>query len=547
MKILLPLLLAALPVAPARAQTGIPAEVAAGALAAQPGEAALLPELRALVLLSDEPVGDPAAPGVHTGRVPALDDEDARRELALFLGRPVSRESLGRMETMVRILLGSRGRPFALVYTPPQDITDGTVRIVVRLAALEGDVRVDGHRWFARERYLGALRARPGEALDAAALAADLAWLNRNPFRRVTPVVEAGERPGTTRVTLRAEERFPLTLTAGYANTGTRATDEDRVTASLQWGDAFGRGDLLSYGFSADPRAERMRGHSLGYTAFLPWRHTLSLHAAHSTIDSDVPPPFVQGGRSWQVGARYGVPLRTPRPGWTQGLDLTVDFKYADNTLEFAAIPVTGNVTHVAQLGASYSLAFPAAGGRNDLRAELVVSPGGLTRHNDDASFDGSRPGARSAYAYARLGLRHQRVLAGGWSLTLSADTQFATGALLGSEQLAGGGAGAVRGYRESSAFGDWGVVGGAELHAPGFAVVGGRDQADAFVFLDAASLGLRGDDDGTDLAAAGLGLNYQFGRHLAVRASHGWQLKAIDTSRGTYSGQTHVAASLTW
>lgn len=534
----------------AQTAPALSADRAGRELAAQAGEPVLLPALRALVLLQAEPAADLAAstaPGVHTARVPALDAADVRRELEIFLGRPVSVASLSRMENVIRLLLGYRGRPFARVYTPPQDVTDGTVRIVVQLASLDGDVRVEGGKWFARARYTDALRLRPGEALDAAALGADLAWLNRNPFRRVTPVIEAGGQPGTSRVTLRTEERFPLTLTAGYANTGTEATDEDRLSASLQWGNAFGRGDLLHYGFSADPALAHSRSHSAGYTAFLPWRHVLSLQAAFSTIDSAVPAPFVQGGKSWQVGAHYEVPLAAPREGWTQNLRLSADFKYSDNTLEFAAIPITGNITHVAQVGASYGFTFPALGGQNDARLELQLSPGGLTRYNDDAAFDGSRPGAKAAYAYAKLGLRHQRALAGGWGLTLTADAQLASGALLGTEQLNGGGSSAVRGYRESSAFGDWGVVGSAELHAPGFAVGKGRDHADLFAFVDAASLRLREDDEGTDLAGAGLGANYQFGAHFSLRACYGWQLRAIDSTRGQYSGHGHLSANFSY
>src|SRR5690606_9971568 len=150
-----------------------------------------------------------------------------------------------------------------------------------------------------------------------------------------------------------------------YDNTGTRTTDEDRVSASVQWGNAFGRGDLMSYRFSGDPSFDHLRSHSLGYTAFLPWRHVLSLQAAYSEIESVMPEPFTQGGTSWQIAARYEIPLAPLREGWTQNLSFSADFKYSDNTLEFAAIPVTDNVTHVAQLGATYGVSFRAFGGHN--------------------------------------------------------------------------------------------------------------------------------------------------------------------------------------
>lgn len=537
----------------AMAQPSVPPALDPGAtLAAQPGEAVLLPALTAVVLLPAVPAADappPAAaqPGVDASRVPWLQDPAFAREIEPFLGRPVSLASLDRLQLVIRVHLQSLGRPFARVYAPPQDITGGAVRIVVQPAALDGEVRVNGNKWFARERYVGALGLRPGEVLDTAALNADLAWLNRNPFTRVTPVIEAGEQPGTTRVTLRADERLPLSLNAGYANTGTALTDEDRVSVGLTWGNALGRGDLLNVGVNGDPSWAHLRGYSAGYTAFLPWRHILALQAAYSTIDSVMPAPFTQSGKSWQVGASYEIPIAAPRPGWTQNLSFAADFKYSDNTLEFADIPITGNITHIVQIGANYGLNFAALGGQNSVRLDAAASPGGITDHNDDAAFAGSRPGATAGYAYARLGLRHQHPIGGGWGLTLSADSQFATGALLGTEQINGGGSSAVRGYRESSAFGDWGVVGSAELHAPAFAVFKGRDRADLFAFLDGASLGLRVANDSTDLASAGFGLNYQFGRHFSLRGAYGWQLKSIESSRGIYSGHGHLNASLSW
>ncbi len=517
----------------------------------QSGEEVLLPSLKAVVLLPTASAVDDEswrrATGIDATRVPGLQSEALVRELKPFLGRPVSMGSLDRLQGVIRLHLQFIGRPFARVYAPPQDITEGVVGIVVQLATLDGDVRLDGNKWFARERYTGVLSARPGEAFDAAAFNADLAWLNRNPFTRVTPVIEAGEQPGTTRVTLRAEERVPFSFTAGYDNTGTKTTDEDRVSASIQWGNAFGRGDLLSYRLGGDPNFEHMRSHSGSYTAFLPWRHVFTLQASYSDIESVMPLPFTQGGTSWQVGARYEIPLAAPRAGWTQSLSFTADFKYSDNTLEFATIPITDNVTHIAQVGVSYQLTFPALGGQNSLRAEAVASPGGLTDYNDDTAFDGSRLGAKATYAYGRVGLRHEHALAGQWVLVVSGDAQFSTDALLGSEQLNGGGSSAVRGYRENSAFGDWGIVATAEVHAPGFAVFKGRDRADVFAFLDGASLRLHKDHDGTDLASAGLGVNYYFGRHFSLRAAYGWQLKAIDSSRGNYSGHGHVSANVSF
>ncbi len=544
------LLLGALALSLAADETALPgtAETPTELLLPQPGEAVILPALKSLVFFVDAvaaSAGERGATGLDTSRVPWLQTAEFADEMAPFINSPMSLGSLERLQTVVRLHLQFLGRPFARVFAPPQDITDGTVRVVVQLATLDGDVRLDGNKWFARERYAGALRARSGEAFDAAAFNADLAWLNRNPFSRVTPVIEAGEQPGTTRVTLRAEERFPFTFSGGYDNTGTRNTDEDRVSAAVQWGNAFGRGDLMSYRLSGDPSFDHMRSHSLSYTAFLPWRHVLTLQAAHSEIDSVMPAPFTQGGTSWQVAARYEIPLAPLRNGWTQSLSFGGDFKYSDNTLEFATIPVTNNVTHVAQIGATYGVTLPAFGGRSSVSVSGYASPGGLTRYNGNRAFGGSRPGARADYAYGKLTLSHQRALPLGFSWSTVADFQVASGALLGSEQLSGAGTYAVRGYRENSAFGDEGVVVNNELHLPPVTWAGAKTHIDAFAFLDAASLHLNVDDDNVELSSAGVGANVGINRWLSVRFAYGWRWKKLEGSRD--DGHGHVSANVSW
>jgi hemolysin activation/secretion protein len=521
----------------------------AALMPAQPDERIIIPALQAVVFLPASPAaGDPSAAataGVDASRVPLLDTELCRRELAPFLRRPVSLASIDRLQTVIRVHLQMIGRPLASVSLPPQDVTDGTVRIVVQLAALEGDAKVAGARWFSEPSYVGALRAKSGEPLDLPAVNADVAWLNRNPFRQVAVSAEAGSQRGLTRLVLNTQEKIPLELNAGYSNTGTPITDTDRVSAGVLWGNAFGRGDLVRYSYSADPASRHLRSHSGSYTAFLPWRHVLTVQGAWSHVTPVMPAPFVQSGTSWQVGTRYDVPLRAPREGWTQNLSVTADFKYSDNTLEFAAIPITNNATHVAQLGATYGVSFRKFGGQNSVSLSGYASPGGLTRFNKTTAFDGSRPGAKADYAYGKLSLSHQRSLSHGFSWSTALDAQLATGALLGSEQLNGAGSSAVRGYRENGAFGDWGAVISNELHAPGFELLPARDRVDLFAFVDAASLNLHVDRESTDLRSAGLGVNYQFGRHFSARASYGRQLKQLD--RSEENSHFHLSATTNW
>lgn len=524
-----------------------PAADPAVVLGAQPGEPVLLSALKSVVLLPAVPAGDapPAAtqPGVDASRLPWLQTAGFERELTPFLGKPVSLASLDRLQMVIRIHLQFIGRPFARVYAPPQDITDGTVRVVVQPATLDGDVRVEGARWFAPERYTALIGIHASDTFDAAALNADIAWLNRNPYRRVTPVVEAGEQPGTTRVTLRAQERLPLSFSAGYNNTGTEATDEDRIFASVEWGDAFGRGDLLSYRFASDPDVERFVSHSVNYTAFLPWRHVFTAFGAYSDVESEIAPPFEQSGKSWQIGTRYEIPLPNLSVNWSQGFSLSADFKYSDNTLEFATIPITDNVTHIVQFGATYTVGGRAGRHGFDFSLDGFVSPGGLSSYNDDEAFNGSRPGATADYAYTRLGARYSLALPADFSWRTQANLQLSEGRLLGSEQLNGGGASAVRGYRESSAFGDSGIVVSNEFHAPPIRPSRLKTIIDPFVFADFASLNDHGGGS-TEPRSAGFGANLGVLSHLSVNFAYGWQLNDIGDATNS---RGHISATLTW
>jgi hemolysin activation/secretion protein len=490
---------------------------------ARPGEPVLVERLRGVRF-----VNSPAqltAPGfpsdlIDVSLVPELNTPGFIEVVVHFHGKPVSQASLRRLVHTVKSYMGLMRSPFTSVYLPPQDITDGYVQVVINDATVDGEVAVNGAKYFSPASFRSVIRQQPGKPIDKARLDEDIAWLNRNPYRQVRVAAAPGGSAGTTRLELQVEERLPWNVSASYDNTGSQSTDENRISAGITWANALGRGDQMTYRFIADPDVEHSKTHAASYTAFLPWRHIATFSGSYSSIESIMIAPFTQHGTSWQTGLRYEIPLRPLRAGWTQNLVFTADFKYSDNNLEFAAIPITNNVTHVAQLGASYGVSFPKFGGQNSIWFTGYASPGGLTRYNKDGAFDATRPGARAEYAYGTINVSHQRPLANRFAWISSATLQVSSGALLGSEQLNGGGSYAVRGYRESSAFGDEGIVANNELHAPAFALFKGRDTVDLFAFADFASLHLDVDHESTDLRSVGVGVNYQFGRQFSLRAS---------------------------
>lgn len=492
----------------------------------------LLAELKGIVLVPD---AGPAslerlATGVDTSAVPLAQSAAIDARLRQAIGQPASLASLQDLTDAVSRLLREEGRLFVSVWIPPQDLTEGIVRFAVRPAVTEGPVTVVGAEYFSPDSYSGWIRQQPGTEPDAKQLQEDIDWINRNPFRNATLAAAPGSTPDTTRLSLRVRERRPFRVFAGADNTGTESTDEERIFAGFNWGNAFGRGDQLSYQYRADPSRRRSIAHSGSYLADLPWRHWLALSAAWSKATPDLGPMFDQTGKSWQAGAHYHVPLPSHaanNASIKQAFNIGLDFKDTNNNLEFAAIPVMGNKTHVAQVTLGHTLTRETADSFSSLASQLVVSPGRLSKYNDEA-FDGSRAGAQARYAYVRLDGEHSQRLPADLRWDIRANAQYSNVPLLGSEQTAGTGAYAVRGYPESGAFGDKGLVLRNELHLPPLQWDSLPDVSlDTFVFHDAAWLRTVGADAGSiQLSSVGLGAALRWGSAVALDVSVGRPLK---------------------
>lgn len=537
---------------PPPAKTTAPGKLPAGFTVkpgAFPGEKVLIARLTGVAFYASRAAaqaGKPG-PGLTVVGLPLLDTPDFRKVVGYFLQAPASRQSLERLASATRIYLSAVGYPFSVVYLPPQDITAGVVRYVVIVSRMEGRVEVDGAHYFAPALYRAAIRQRPGQPLDRVQLQADIDWLNRNPFRAVSATTEAGTKPGTTKVVLQVAERRPWRFFAGTNNTGTKTTKENRFSAGVNWGNAFGRGDLLTAQWNSSWDFRTLRSGSASGTIFLPWRDLLTFSGAYSVSNAVLPPPFKLKGHSWQVSADYQIPLSSRIKGYRPALDFGVDVKATDNNFAFAAIPISNDLTQVVQARASYSGTLAAAHSALSFDATLVAAPGDVTGRNKNVYFNLSRYDAKADYVYFRGNATYRHSLDGiapdlAWSLR--GELQLSNHNLIGSEQFQGGGAYAVRGYEEDAAYKDNGLLLSQELHLPPWPARLGRGHAagwlQAFVFEDYARLWstvkLPGEKP-VNLHSLGLGFDYSLGRYVSVHAAYGWQLiDSIDNATGRHS-----------
>jgi hemolysin activation/secretion protein/AraC-like DNA-binding protein len=157
-------------------------------------------------------------------------------------------------DALAALTLAYRGRGFASVGVtlPPQQITNGTVRIAVTEGKIS-DFRVVGNRWFSTENVLRALPGlRTNVVLNDKVLQADIDNANANSDRQIYPILEPGPEPGTSSLKLKVKDQLPLHGRFELNNQFTPGTPELRGSASVQYQNLWQREHAigLQYGFA---------------------------------------------------------------------------------------------------------------------------------------------------------------------------------------------------------------------------------------------------------------------------------------------------------
>lgn len=520
----------------------------------------IVPVLKGLVFIGTNAAVQPqgiTTEGLGLEGVPLLQTAEFRALVAPYLGHPASLAVLHQLTREVVLYCRRHDRPVVDVLVPEQNVQTGTVQILV-LEGRFGQVRVEGEKWFSAALIAGAIRLQSGEIIAGRSLLEDLAWINRNPFRQVDLVFTRSPNPGETDLVLRANDRLPLRLSAGYDDSGNALTGFDRVLAGVYWGNAFGLDHELGYQLSASPDFRKLVAHSGSYTIPLPaWRHAFTVSGSYAESRPDLAGGFFTlKGRTWQVGARDRIPL--PAFGtFTQELSAGIDFKRSNNNLAFGGMQVFAQENDIAQAVATYTLGRSDRFGATSASLTATGSPGGLSAGNHTRVFRAARSFARADYAYVRLEVERTTKLPAGFSWLVRGTGQLATANLLASEQLGFGGADSLRGYEDHEANGDDGFIFVNELHArtgsvsPHLGLTKATDRFDPLVFWDygiaRSHTPLPGETTQIEMSSVGVGLHYNLSTWFSLRAAYGWQLKDSGVSDGRRHSRGHVSATLAY
>ncbi len=474
-----------------------------------------------------------------------------RQELTLRKLNALNRDTVA--------FLRANGFPVVDVIIPEQDITDGSVQLIV-LKGRVGEVTFSGNEYFDSALLTKQIEIKPGAVVTTDSVRDDLNWINRNPFRNVNLLYSRGAETGSTDLTFQVEDRRPIRFFAGYENSGTESTDRNRFIGGLNWGNAFGLDHQLNYQFTTAPNASDFYAHSGSYLIPLPWRHVLSFYGAYSNSTAEVVSGLLEAdGESYTLGVRYVVPLKAT-DSFNHELFGGFEYKYSENTLSFGGGALPSTQTQVGQFNLGYSAGLRDPWGSTSLTATVFYSPGDLFSHDGDQDYEAAGVyQADSEYTYGRLTIERLTRLPQDFSLLASITGQVSNSNLLVSEQLGAGGYATVRGYDERAANGEEGIMTSLELRSPSWSVTGHdffgfnlpADEFQLLTFWDYAHLE-RHDVDETaslpgdySLSSAGVGVRYSMTEHFSLRFDYGWQLKDSEVGdRGDSRGHIGLVFS---
>ena len=536
-----------------RVAPNLPARTGASALAQPPvnvtqnrSQLPILAALKGLVFIdgperltsSGLPLSAVDGSGIDASRLPMLNDRRFLAQLAVFIGRPVTLAELDRINAQTTAWFRTHQRPFIDVSVPPQNIASGVIQVVVTQYKLNR-VQIAGTRYFSPSLIKQTSGLQPGQTLRLDDLQTDLDRLNRNPFLNVNAVFHPGAQTGETDVTLNADDRLPLRFYSGYDNLGVRSLGVSEYNAGVNWGNAFGSGQILSYQFTRT-FSGRSTSHSISDTVPLRWGDQLLIFGSYGVQQPLVAAIFNDKGHSGQASVRYVRPL--PRAHrFTQDLQLGYDFKTTDNNLEFAGFQVFGTQAEVDQFPFVYDANLTDHLGQTAIQNTFVFSPGRLTANNTSAALSTLVPEARADYLYNRFLITRTTPLPRGFSAVSRVTLQTSNSNLPYSEQVGGGGVGSVRGYYTDTALGSQGEMFSQELRLPAFGPSRAIDHNSEFgdkaqfgVFFDYANLRqvrpIANIASPVDLASIGFLARYSFSRSLDVQYDMGYRLRRAPT-----------------
>jgi len=437
-----------------------------------------------------------------------LTQDEFERAVYPYLGPYRSADDVEQARAALEKAYKDKGYPFVAVEIPQQVVNTGV--IVLQVVKNEvGRLRIHGSRYYSLEEIKReAPSLSEGTVPNFSRVTADIGVLNQLPDRQITPSLHTGVVPGTMDVDLTVKDTVPVHGSLELNNRYSTGTTALRVNGSIEYDNLWQLGHTIQGSFQTAPEdVTQVKVFSGSYSAHVPGVPWLTLILQGTDQNSNVNTLGGTGvvGTGQTIGGRAVItlPSKSDKAGNTDffnSISLGFDYKHATQDLMTpgAGAPSDFNFSPVTYypVSASYSGTWVKKDvSETDLNASVIANM--QTISSSDAMFSLSRFGATGSFIYFRGDLSHTHELPGGFQAYGKIQGQASGQPLISNEQISEGGLGTVRGYLESEALGDNGIIGTAELRTPSLGGLIGKsvgkdiDEWRLYVFGDWGLVGI--------------------------------------------------------
>jgi len=398
-----------------------------------------------------------------------LDKQQLEMTVYPFLGPKKSIDVVEQARSALENIYQMQGYKTVSVDIPEQDVVNG----VVYLQVVEGKIsrlRVKDSRYFSLGKIKSSVPAlAEGQVPNLTEMQKQLTALSKQTGdRKVIPIMRAGKTPGTLEVDLKVKDELPLHGSVELTGRNSQDTSRTRVTTSLSYDNLWQKFHSASIMYQTSPeKPDEVQVFSGTYVMPVFNESTkLALYAVSSESDSQI----AQAGDTNVIGSGQIFGARLVKAlestdSYMHSLTLGVDYK--DFEEDILLDKVSAQFTPISYL--PFSVQY-----RGNIRAEDMLASFDLGLNfslrgvaNDEKEFSAKREGARPNFFYVTAGGQISYNLPWGMEIQSRVSGQYADSPLISNEQFFMGGATSVRGYFESQALSDDGVMGSMELYTP--------------------------------------------------------------------------------
>lgn len=454
--------------------------------------------------------------------------------------------NLGQLQTVAKALeqaIRAAGYSFYRVVLPPQTLSGDEIKLQVISFALN-DIEIKDSNYFDKANILASLPAlKIGKSPNMVDINNGLKMSNKHPFKDITLTFKQNEHtPDTINAKITVKEQRPYQAFLMFNNTGTKRTGDFRITAALQYGNLWNLDHQLSVSYTTSPdHFNSVMQYGINYSLPLySLKGWLKAYYAFSDVDNGIiANDFSVTGSGEMYGLHYQQLLPTIG-AYQHWLEVGIDNHFFINDVKFLETPI-GNSVRSVPVNILYHGEYPWEYAQINYHIQWLGNTG-LGGHNDQASYQNARFGARKNWQLLRYGFNVSANFEQ-WALKLNLSGQYSGQTIISGEQFGIGGSRSVRGYSERETSADSGEALNVELYTPrwygvnfvGFYDVGHGHQQSV----------LANESKDWTLSSIGLGVRWQWKQAVFTSIDFAHALDEGIQVNGTHSGTNRIHANL--